>query len=485
MKVVYKLIVSVFMVFFIFSCKKENEEYFDNQYKSYADSIDNSISEYIDSLPIEDISTEDFIMSNGNNVFEFLETYDNSFIEDNPWIYEYSNFTKSSKIYSSLISSNSSVVTGNAGIINLKNDIIANITLSSLFLLNNSQGEATNSVVANTIATHNQKGLWYKWGGKEWDRYGYPAQGGEPLDGKSQMCYGLDCSGLVYSALNSIGFKIGVSNASGYYSADIWNTALTNYLTTKNQFSEEIKKNIRFEKYSYSSKLLTSNVQPGDIIFFNNGKGIYHIGIITGSDKKIAQSNGQQHPNSAKDNYLYNGKYRGPHLISVENAANYWGVTTFGIIRLVATLNNTHWRMNIKCENKTTYITTFDIEINMKDVKSGEIAITPVSTKGYDYGGEACDVYFTGTFNIEKQILKGQIQKTYSSSKRTDKFEIKLNDDNISNIYLSKVVSNGGCTNYLDLENLDIKKQSSLRILNNSISTIKENDCTDNTPSHK
>lgn len=455
----------------------ENDEDY-SPYSEYADTTSAELIEFLDTIPTVDLSDSDMTLENGNNIIDFISAYDSAFVEENQWIYEF----RHSKSERRTRGSSGSNITGNAGVVNLKNTIVSQIIAGSAFFLNDSKGEASNNVIADKIKDHDQKGLWYKWGGKQWDSYTYPSKGGEPTDGVNKMCYGLDCSGLVYSAMNRIGFKVDVLNAAGYYNLDVWNKALKAFIATKKQFSDDIKNNLKFEKYEFTNKELVSKVQAGDILFFGTS-GIGHIGIVsTGSN--IAQSNGKQHPEHAEDNYYFNKKYRGPHLIPVSNAANYWGISKFGVIRLVATLNNTHWRLKIKCEGRDTYITTFDIEINMQENTKGEIEITPIQTIGYDYGGEPCDVYFTGTFNSETQILKGSVKKTYSASDtRTDGFEIKLTDDNIYNIQEYIIVSNGGCTNYLDLENLDNKESNKSRMrrlkVNDKNSVLEEGDCAD------
>jgi len=120
----------------------------------------------------------------------------------------------------------------------------------------------------------------------------------------------------------------------------------------------------------------------------------------------------------------------------------------------------------------------------MSEATQGEIEIVPVQTTGCDYTGETCDVYFTGTYNPETQILNGSVTKKYSDQTRTDGFRVKLTDDNIYNIEEYKIVSNGGCTNFLDLENIDNtsgnKSVHRIVILNTEKSVVKDGDCTDN-----
>lgn len=469
---------------FYFACSNESNSVMPKNrspYSEQTDTISPEMSDYLDEIPAEDLTEEDMTLENGNNVIEFIQAYDSSFINENPWILEFDNIksnenngqeeTRSAK-------RSQSNITGNAGIINLKTAIISEMFSGSAFFLNDPSGIAENKVVREKIADKDQIGLWYKWGGKIWNDYGYPSSGGEPADGEEMECYGLDCSGLVYSAMNRIGFNIESLRANDYYNLNLWNNALHSFLLKKKQFSDEIKNNLKFEKYEYANTEIVSKVQPGDIIFWGPLRG--HIGIVSNGGK-IAQSNGKQHPEHATDNGT---SKRGPHLITVKNASitKYWGALKFGVIRLVATLNNTHWRLNIRCEEKNTYITSFDIEINMKESTKGEIEIAPITTIGHDYGGEPCDVYFTGTFNPETQILKGSVKKTYSTETRTDGFEVKLIDDNIYNIEEYRIVSNGGCTNFLDLENLDNKTPNSARKrvkVNTTYSVLQKGDCAD------
>lgn len=67
-----------------------------------------------------------------------------------------------------------------------------------------------------------------------------------------------DCSGLVYWAYNQVGIKIGRTTASGY---------------------AESGKNISY-----------SNLQIGDVITFNYGRGVAHIGIYIGNGQMVHAS---------------------------------------------------------------------------------------------------------------------------------------------------------------------------------------------------
>lgn len=449
----------------------------ENNFSQYTevDYNDNNSIQYLDEIPSENYSVKDFTLENGNNLFDFLNVYDPLFLRENEWIEHYS-------ITSGRNSQNS--VTGNAGIINLKNTVINEMVIGSIYFLNDSKGFSTNNIVANKISDNNQKGLWYKWGGKEWNLLSFPTKGGEPKTGDNLKCYGLDCSGLVYSSMNNIGFNIPVKNANGYYSENIWNEALQKFLMKKNKFPEEIKGNLKFKKFTYKCNDLVEKAQPGDILFFGTSN-IGHIGIVSNT-KKLSQSNGQQHPDKAEYNYYHEIKktFRGPRLISLTNVANpnYWGVKEFGVLRLVAELDDTHWRLNIKCEGKNSYITSFDLKINMQEDKNESI-IEPIYTTGYDYTGEECSVYFEGTYNMETQTLKGSVRKDYGNNDyRIDGFEVRLLDDNTKNITMTKIKSNGGCYNILDLVSLDsysAKEKTQKIELNNSRSTNGLYECSD------
>jgi len=67
-----------------------------------------------------------------------------------------------------------------------------------------------------------------------------------------------DCSGLVYWAYNQTGIKIGRTTAAGY---------------------AESGKNISY-----------SNLQIGDVITFNYGRGVAHIGIYIGNGQMVHAS---------------------------------------------------------------------------------------------------------------------------------------------------------------------------------------------------
>lgn len=456
-----------------FICSCSNESNIDDNYSVFTevDLLNDEDNEILDIIPTVDYTQKDLTLENGNDLFQFLSIYDPDFIDDNNWIKEYTE--EHGRVAGSK-------VTGNAGIINLKNTVISEMIIGSVFYLNDAKGLTTNTLIAKKIADNNQKGLWYKWGGKVWDQLSYPTKGGEPLDGIDKKCYGLDCSGLVYAAMNKINFEIPVRNAAGYYSEELWNGALKKFLATKNMFPEEIKGNIKFQKFSYSCNQIVEKTQPGDLLFFGTSN-IGHLGIVSNA-KNLAQSNGKQHPEKAEYNYYNEPKktFRGPRLVTLDNVAKYWGIKQFGVLRLVAELNNTHWQLNIKCDGRDTYITSFDIEINLQDDATYSV-IEPVSTIGYDYTGEPCDVYFEGSFNRETQVLKGTVKKDYGNGDcRVDGFEVKLLDDSTSNIPMNKIQSNGGCYNMLDLVNIDNNNSRNNNIkVNNVNSVFEEYECKD------
>lgn len=468
------LFVSIIVLFF--SCNKHDQQ------EEFTDNPSVELLEQLDAIPSEDLTESDLTLENGNKIIDFIQAYDSDFLEDNPWILEFNNVTPSSvdEDETRVMTKANGGITGNAGIVNLKNLVVSEMLIGGAFFLNDPAGNAINQQVKDKIADVGQKGLWYKWGGEKWYEFSYPDEGGEPLDGSPIECYGLDCSGFVFATMERIGFGISRENAYNYYNnLKNWNNHLKSFLATKTQFSNNIKDNLEFKKYVYSKSEIENNVEPGDIIFWGPEKG--HMGIV--GRNFIFQSNGWRHPAHAIDNSSTNTPRRGPRVIAVDEVHKMVkNVTQYGVIRLVANLNNTHWSLNIKCEGRDTYITSFDIEINLKESTSGDIPITPVSTIGYDYGGSQCVVYFTGSFNPETQVIKCSVTKTYSvNDTRTDGFEVKLIDDNIYDIVGSKIVSNGGCTNVLDLINLDnqTKANSANQNVNNSSSTNQKGDCTD------
>lgn len=206
-------------------------------YSEQTDTIPDELSDYLNEIPAEDLTEADMTLENGNNVIELIQAYDSAFVNENPWILKFDNIEKEGEENETRGAKRSQGnITGNAGIVNLKNTIISQMILGSAFFLNNSNGIATNKVVQEKIANQDQVGLWYKWGGKIWDEYSYPSPGGEPTDGEELECYGLDCSGLVYAAMNRIGFGIPVLSANSYYNVSIWNNALKVFIPKKSSF---------------------------------------------------------------------------------------------------------------------------------------------------------------------------------------------------------------------------------------------------------
>lgn len=463
------------------------------------DEISEDLVEALDKIPSENLSVEDIILENGNNVVDFLLEYDPEFVEENPWILELYDMVdygeeENSEVKAYSPATRVSAITGNAGIINLRNAVIGKISLCCDHFLN-TQGIASTPEIKEILENSDpaQKGLWYKYGGKDWKKYSIPSpyyKNGNivlpnPILGERKKYYGFDCSGLVYAGLNRIGLPIGIMSSSQYYTDKelrSWNNALKSLLLKMKVFPEEIKNNLKFTRTKISKNELVSKARQGDIIFWglnNNG----HMGIVVsaGASGKIAQCNGTPRPNYEEDNGTPS---RGPRLIALSKAYQMTDVPEYGIIRLIADLNNTHWKLNIKCKGKDTYITSFNIEIKMEEGTEDDIPITPVQTTGHDYNGDACDVYFTGTYNPKTQILKGSVKKTYSADDtRTDGFEVMLTDDSQYNIPEYKIVSNGGCDNYLDLENMDNKNvpasaRKNIKV-NTSSTVLQPDDCAD------
>jgi len=297
------LFVAISLLFF--TCKKEIDNEEDTVIENL-DSISVDVVEFIDNLPIENLSVEDITLENGNNIVDFLLEYDYEFIQDNPWILEFNDIVYDTLGNKPRYANNRTTkyinggITGNAGIINLKNTVIAEMVVGSAYFMNDAQGIPTSRIIRDTIANQNQRGLWYKYNGKRWDEYSYGMT--EPKDGIKKKCYGLDCSGLVYSGMNRIGFNVPIKNVSGYYNVGIWQSALNGFLAKKTSFPDAVKDNLKFEKYEYTVDEFPSKIQMGDIVFCFKGSAATHMGLVTGN-KNIAQSNGLQYPPTAEDNY--------------------------------------------------------------------------------------------------------------------------------------------------------------------------------------
>lgn len=146
---------------------------------------------------------------------------------------------------------------------------------------NNNQNSSTNTSQNNSSTTESNAAL-----GVKIANYALSKQGARYYWGANGPTY-FDCSGLVYWAHNQAGVKLGRTTAAGYAGTG--------------------------KSISYS------NLQPGDVITFNYGRGVAHIGIYIGNGNMVhASGRGSetvgQYPNecvkvtpvSSYSKYIYN-----------------------------------------------------------------------------------------------------------------------------------------------------------------------------------
>ena len=117
---------------------------------------------------------------------------------------------------------------------------------------NNNQNSSTNTNQNNSSTTESNAAL-----GVKIANYALAKQGSRYYWGASGPTY-FDCSGLVYWAHNQAGVKIGRTTAAGYAGSG--------------------------KSVSYS------NLQIGDVITFNYGRGVAHIGIYIGNGRMVHAS---------------------------------------------------------------------------------------------------------------------------------------------------------------------------------------------------
>lgn len=84
--------------------------------------------------------------------------------------------------------------------------------------------------------------------------------------GESMSEGGFDCSGFVYNTLKDAGYDVGRTTAQGYR--------------------------------NYGSKVNTSNMQPGDLVFFGKNGKATHIGIYIGNGQMVHSSGGSSNTKS-------------------------------------------------------------------------------------------------------------------------------------------------------------------------------------------
>ena len=331
------LLTILFCLLVIAGCQKEtNDVIIDTD----IDGDLEELNQMLEQIPTENVNINDLKFDDGESMIEFLEQYDSEFFERNSeFLRDYvkkSTLKQASLKSNTLLKSNSETL----GIFYEQRRIVGALSNAALFYLNNKDGIAENSFVRETLndgKTPAQKGLYYSWGGKEWNKRQQQPQN----KSCKEEYYGLDCSGLVHNVLAGAGLNVmrgDWATANAYYiSPTAWNAALKN----------DYDKKLQFKRYK-KDDLPNKEFLMGDIVCYfikEKGKDVAkHIGIVIKKNGQllIAQSNGssndciEESTTATKPNGDPKGNNhieRGPRVVELSKTFGYKDIR---VIRLVA-----------------------------------------------------------------------------------------------------------------------------------------------------
>jgi hypothetical protein len=303
------------------SCKKIGELENDDTTDLFSDILSPEAVEFFDNQPTEEISLNDIILPNGENLLDFMWESNPEFFDSYPFPIDAPKKLRQSK--SGIEKANNTLM--------LKNTLIGAIQLWARGLAHN----PNHTQMLNDGKEPKQLyGLGYSYGSRQYDVRQKPPQGT-----CTEQIYGLDCSGFLWRAALGGGLKLAYENA-------VWADDLRKTETWEKSLKEKGKEYEEIQVKTYTSKEIdVSKLEAGDIIYFMVDNVAKHIGIVSNQKGvgalKLFQSNGTPNPLNGKDcshNYSEN---RGTRAISLLNPMTWKDkkgnpiFTDWGIVRLI------------------------------------------------------------------------------------------------------------------------------------------------------
>jgi hypothetical protein len=305
-------------------------------------------------------------------------------------------------------------LTAEAGPQDQKNLIISRMAQQASYLTNRENFQYSEEASNNGVLKPKQDGLGYSYGSKNFSERQLPPAG----SCKQAAIYGLDCSGFIFQLAKNAGITLPVGTANRQSKAATW---------------EEAFKLAKLDKLKAKElgNIPKSDFETGDIISWDNGAGVYHIGIVLrGVDGKLAvfQSNGSSE-NQCEANY---GTKRGPRQLSLEDP--YWfsgKAGTWKITRFITDISS-EWQLFGRCQGLAADAFSVAIKITTSDeqLQNMPTKVTASGT-GIDYDGTPFTVALDGTYEQQSNTLNAKLTSRRENPTiiRVDSFKQRLDQD--------------------------------------------------------
>lgn len=394
----------------------------------------------IDAMPSTDFDLDSMVLPNGWSAAAYLEYWG------------YSTNLQARPASGLALSERGAV---DAGPQAQKNLVIALMSQSGLFLADRDMHTFDGLPPQDGVERPAQNGIGYVWGGKDYTTRSMPPDAdiaGNPFDPPScreHLIHGVDASGFVVEMASAAGFTLNPSihDAHAQSNPDTWNELL---------LANGLDK-IRYEALSITNP---TDLEPGDIIYWNNSDGVaHHIGFV-GMDAEgnttIIQSYGSR-SHACEENF---GELRGPRQIDGSDSAWFNGrMGSWHVNRLVTDLSGM-WGLYLRCAGETTIAFEFEFEISTTDQESN--VVIQGSGAGMDYTGVPMHIVVSGVYQPPINTLSAQLHFTWEGMDpddyyRIDGFERRLDEDDTGFFVIERIEQqpSPGCVGEARLVNLE------------------------------
>lgn len=285
----FSLIILFTGIFILNFCKKDSDSSKNQAEEDIA--LTDEQAAFLDTVRDTIIKPENIIMSNGQDVRSFLETYDPGFLNEPK---EKGVRTKSS-------------LTPRLQ----KETFLARMFISGELLVDRS----LHTFPADGADNPAQNGLAYSWGSKDYNIRQVPP--GSTNECTSLKIYGLDCTGMIW-AMTTESHLPPVEPKYNFFVERISDaTKWTNAFKASDDF-----KDLKMED---KGQIAEGDMKNGDIIFWRSHIGVYLYGFVY-------QSNGTPRSPGCNNNLSAS---RGPRMISVSEVLGY-GLGSYKVFRVTS-----------------------------------------------------------------------------------------------------------------------------------------------------
>ncbi len=307
------------LVICLFSCKRQDYIYPFEQENVSREGLSFKEDSIISSISTINLTASDIILGNGETMSEYekrlgLTTKTSTSPNGNfPTYISFSSLPVNSPSYDSLAFN--------------KNLLDRALELEDVSNKSKKDPELDEIINGITYSRPAQVGLGYAFGSKIISK--------RQIAGNCKIkIYGLDCSGMASLMFNNAG----VAFYEHYNAAQLSTPAIINFAIR----SSPALKNFDYE-YEIRPKTHISKVSAGDIMYFKNANGIFHIGIILNGKNgrlNLFQSNGVQEVPFMGNHYRGCDIYgisdrRGPHQVDIFKMIAVKEFQDYGFLHLV------------------------------------------------------------------------------------------------------------------------------------------------------